>query len=105
MTTMMIGGAAADTVAGTAIPRATPRHRVAAGKSVAALTAAIATMMTIAAVRCRQEMTKADSPARDRATMITMMIGGAAADTVAGTAIRKVTPKRHGAVADNRPSG
>ena len=64
--------------------------------------AAIATMMTIAGIICLRGTTKAGSQARGpRATMTTMTIGAAAAGTAAGTAIRKVTPKRHGAVADN----
>jgi hypothetical protein len=91
---------------GTAIPRATPSHRGAAGKSAAVLAHAIATMMMIAAALCLRGTTRAGSPARGRATMTTMTIGAAAADMAAGMAIRKVTPKRHGAVAGNhnRPS-
>jgi hypothetical protein len=63
------------------------------------------TTMMIAAAICPRETTKAGSLARGRrATMTTMMIGTAAADTAAGMAIQKVTPKRHGPVADNRPT-
>src|SRR5215813_4115929 len=64
--------------------------------------AAADTTMTTVAILWRLGTRKAGSPARGpRATMTTMTIGAAAADTAAGTAIRKVTPKRHGAVADN----
>ena len=75
MTMMMTGVAAADMVAGTAIPRVTRKPRAAAGKSVRA-------------------------PAAARAT-ITMMTGAAAADMAAGTAIRKGTLKRHAADGGN----
>src|SRR5215472_9879668 len=52
------------------------------------------TMTTIVAVRCRHGMTRDDSPARDRATTMTMMTTAeAAVGTVAGTAIQKVTPR------------
>src|SRR5215472_16917900 len=48
------------------------------------------TMTTIVAVRCRHGMTRDDSPARDRATTMTMMTTAeAAVGTVAGTAIRR----------------
>src|SRR5438094_7497544 len=104
MTTMMIGGAAVGMAAGTAIPRATPRHRGAGGTSAAVLAAAIGTMMTIAAAICPHETTKVGSPARGRrATMTTMTIDAAVADTAAGTAIRKGTPRRHAAAAGNQP--
>src|SRR5215472_9072364 len=92
---MMTGAVVAGMAAGTAIQRATPRHRGAAGTSVAVRAAAIG-MMMIAAVICLRGTTRAGSPARGRVTMTTMTIGAAAADTAAGTAIRKVTPKRHG---------
>jgi hypothetical protein len=101
MTMKMTGGAAAGMAAGTAIPRVTPRHRVAAGKSVKAPARGIATMTTIAAVICPRGMMKAGSRARGHATMTTMTTGAAAADTAAGTAIRKAIPRRHAAVAGN----
>ena len=43
---------------------------------------------------------KAGSPARGRVSMTTMT-GAAAADTAAGTAIRRAIPKRHAAVEGN----
>jgi hypothetical protein len=66
---MVTGVAAADMVAGTAIPGVTRKPRAVAGTSVRAPAAAHATM--------------------------TMMTGAAAAGMAAGTAIRKGTPKRH----------
>src|SRR6516165_5549399 len=63
--------------------------------------AAAGTMMTTVAILGRPGTRKAGLPVRGRATMTTMTIGGAAGDMAAGTAIRKVTPKRRGAVADN----
>src|SRR5262249_6674866 len=99
---MMTGAVVAGMAVGTAVQRATPRRHGAAWVGVRGLAAAIATMMTIAGNIRLRGTTKAGSPARGpRATMTTMTIGAAAADTAAGTAIRKVTPKRHGAVADN----
>jgi hypothetical protein len=99
---MMTGAVVAGMAVGTAIQRATPRRHGAGGMSVAVRMAAIATMMTIAGNIRLRGTTKAGSPARGpRATMTAMTIGAAAADTAAGTAIRKVTPKRYGAVADN----
>jgi hypothetical protein len=92
MTTMTTGGAAGDTVAGTAIPRAIRRLRARAGKSEAALAPAIATKMTIVGIR-----------ARARATTTT--IGAAAAGMAAGTAIRKGIPKRRGVAGGNCRSG
>ena len=84
---------------GTAIQRATPRRHGAGGMSAAVRMAAIATMMTIAGTICLRGTTKAGLQARGpRATMTTMTIGAAAADTAAGTAIRKVTPKPRAAV-------
>ena len=99
-TKMMTGAAAADTAVGSGIPRVTPKRHGAAGKSVKAPARGIATMTTIAAVICPRGTMKAGSPARGLVTM-TRMIGAAAADTAAGTAIRKAIPRRHAAVAGN----
>jgi hypothetical protein len=100
VTKMMTDVVVAGTAAGTAIPTATPKLHGAAGKSAAVLTRVIKTMMTTAAVRCRRGTTKAGSPARGRATMMTMTTAAAAAGMAAGTAMRKAIPRRHAAVAD-----
>src|ERR1700758_3674515 len=92
MTTMIIGAAAADMAAGTAICRAIRKPHVAAGKSAAARAAVIATTTKITAMRARA-MTKAGLPARARVTTTTMTTGAAAAGMAAGTAIQKDIPQ------------
>src|SRR5262245_7336025 len=98
--TTMTGAAAGVTVAGMAIPRVIRKCHGAAGESVAAHAADIAT--TTVPIRCRRVMMRAGSPDPSLVTtMTTMTIGAAAAAMAAGMGIRKGTPKRHAAPAGN----
>jgi hypothetical protein len=97
MTMTMMTAAAVDMVAGLATREVIPRPHAAAGRSVAGLAATIATRITVDAIICPRGTMKAGSPARGH-VMTMKMTGAVAAGMAAGTAIRRATPRRHGAV-------